>query len=394
MAALKQSMKEEKAKKQSSVLFTFIILLVLFTAYLFFLQLNYSSLKKEYTSYREYSENYKTYAENYFKEIRENLSDSIRKTQELDSSINKLNDKNRDLNDSYESLNNEYTNLMEDIDSTIDKIDIYEKELNDSMQWFKENSMLDKILVADQIKERLNKDCLRKAGDSCIIKAACIQDYNEKELRIRYKADEKTSNEEDKLQTLSQFVANKGGDCEDFSLFYNAEIRYLIRECSDHKDIVLESWKESEKLGDSYNIDFEGVESIQHASAKNLSAGYLIPIVICGTFFFEDDGSHYGHCVVAFSESEILSIKDIIYLNRAPIIEPQSGGYIGVINGESPEIVLASSTTVTDLPESFISVIITDSDLFLYSFKYHEWNSYSNFKDKLEENRQDLLDFR
>lgn len=313
--------------------------------------------------------------------------------KQLEGNIASLKTNLQNLNETYSKLSQAYNVLKKEVDSTIEKIEFYEQELQESMEWFKNNSILDKSEEQSRIRDYLKRTCLKKENDKCYIKLGCFYLINLNELGFEYKKDVKTTGEEDKLQSLSEFIENEGGDCEDYSLFYKAEYNYLLEQCGEtsSSNIILDAWTTSLERGDMYWLDFDSVWYINYASGVTLKQTYIYPNVVCGNFYDLNTGEISGHCAIAFTKDKIESKQDIEELDGAPIIEPQNGGYMGVINYEPSNIYLLTKHNYNNPPESYIYEVITDNDLFLFSGEHEEWLSYSIFDQELHSKKEELL---
>lgn len=295
-----------------------------------------------------------------------------RNLQELNYSYNILLQRYKSLNQSYNQLGDAYTEQQSDLDRAITNINLYRHELSQSMDWFRLNSNIESLNDRN-IERELEKNCI----EDCKIKLGCLylvnnqQDYN-------YKLDEETKNARDKLQSLKEFQTNGGGDCEDYGLFYKAELNYLLQSCSE---TTLETY-EKENENRKYFLDFDGDWYIEGAKPLEFN-GEFHPVVVCGLLFDLNTKEKNGHCIIAFPSKKIEQVNDLSSLENSMLIEPQDGSYYGKIGEET---ILKGQGS----GKSYISVIITDKDLFLYSKTKEEWLSYSLFKDKLTELEKEM----
>jgi len=316
------------------------------------------------------------------------------KINELDSTISVLKQENTNLNKNYDELNKEYFNLKTEINSTIEEIENYESELRDSMNWFRINSKINKSSIKNldverKIKSQLRNNCFDIEEGKCYIKTGCFYLINYEKLNLQYKFDIETSEKEDKLQSLDDFVKNDGGDCEDYALFYKAEFNYILDECKniEPSDFVLESWYYDISYIGKYWLNFQKSWYLESARKIELQKGYIYPNIVCGDLYDLNTGEINGHCVIAFTKNKIESINDLNELDLAPLIEPQDGSYMGLINDKSYDIYLAEENLYVD---SYISEIITDSDFFLFTDN-EEWTSYSTFNEELYNQKNQLI---
>lgn len=356
-----------------------IVLLALMTI-LFFLAYQEASkerkeLKKEYKQYKADAEN---------------RIDVLRQKRRA------LEEKYEKLNQSYRELNNTLTSLKGQLEPTIEKIEVYQEEINESMFWFRKNSILkeeeEQKIATNYLG--MNDNCYRMLGGTCYIKTGCVELINSEYLDIEYLNDTEVTGKEDKLQSLNEFLENEGGDCEDYSLFYKAELNYLLEgQCkNDSLEIVIEAWNSSQT--GKYWLDYEHEWYFDDAKGIRLKEGYTKPNVICGKMYDPQIGNISGHCVIAFTNKKITQKEDIENLKQAPMVEPQDGKYLGLISNRSSGVYILSENNYEEPPQSYIYSVITDNDMFLFSFEYGKWLSYSSFFNELKEKKEKLLELK
>ncbi|MBL7169757.1 MAG: hypothetical protein ISS48_01965 [Candidatus Aenigmarchaeota archaeon] len=362
-------MKKKKENKRKFYIIIAIIIAI-FSIVVLIQFLNYSSYRKK--------------TESYIENLEENVGSLHKEGEELKENL-------EELNEEFENLNKSHIILEGEVQSTIKKIETYQNEIQESMKWFNDNSILPEDKGGNRYLERTyryleREECIEKVGKKCYIKSACIHFVNSIRNRFNYKEDIETSLEEDKLQSLDEFLENKGGDCEDYSLFFKAENNYLKEESieSGCSDIVIEGWVESE--GDKYYVDPKMEYFYDNAKRFLLKGEYIYPNIVCGNIYDLNLDKVSGHCVVAFTKEQISS-EDLNELNEAPLIEPQSGEYMGLINDASSGIYLSKNYGV-----SYIYEVITDDDLYLFSDENNKWLSYSMFNQELNEKKMELID--
>ena len=335
----------------------------------------YSELASEYDSYRQ---------------------ETVLRINQLETNISSLKYSLASLNETYNKLSRTYIVLKKEVDSTIQKIDVYETELQESMEWFKTNSVLDTSEEQQEVMDYLEDDCFERKEDTCYIKTGCFYLVNSNKLGLRYNLDVITSGELDKLQSISEFIENKGGDCEDYSLFYKAEYNSVLEECGniDSLNIMLEVWIPTQDSADWYELDFSRTWYLKSAREINMEEGYVYPNIICGSIYDLNSGDVSGHCVIVFTNIKIESKQDIDKFENAPIIEPQDGRYMGLVGDTSSGIYLMTEDNYKNPPDSYIYEIITDNDLFLFSKEHGEWLSYSVFDEELHAKKLELLNIK
>jgi hypothetical protein len=319
----------------------------------------------------------------YISQLKGNITSLNQENNNLETSLKTMNQSYNNLNQSYNSLTNEITPLFQ-------QIDFYNNEIKNSIGWFKDNSMLNRS-DTNQLWTMEDMDaCFKEIGGKCYIKTACFRLTNEIWMNLKYKTSVENSNQT-RFQTLGEFLANGGGVCTDYSLFYKAEQNYLLQKCSDAglSNIVINSWVYS--TGSRTCADF-GCTSYEISNAEEVSLkdGYIYPNVVCGYIY---DLS--GHCVIAFTKNRIETKEDLRELDGAPMVEPQDGSYIGLINDPSSHVTLISKDNYNSRLRLFIYVVITDKDMFLFPLNnktsFPDWLSYSTFGDELQTAKSELM---
>jgi len=312
----------------------------------------------------------------------------------LRSDYEALNDSYSQLSTEYSGLNTSYLTLRIETEKVLGKVDDYEKNLQDSMSWFRTNSDLSGIndrLKAEQVQYSLRDNCYRIEGGMCRIKTGCLWVVNEHYLGLSYRTDIETTHTNDTLLSLQDFVRNWGGDCEDYSLFYKAEMNYIIDKCTEggipQSSIILEGFKPGGS--EDYFLDFKTEYETRYYLPKTLPAvlknGYIYPVEICGNIYDLNQDEVTGHCIIAFTRNRIDSIDDVhAELNLAPMIEPQTGEYMGLVNDASSGIYLASDSDMGE-HDSYIYMLVTDGDHMLFDEEKGAWISYSGFSEELAE---------
>jgi predicted nuclease with TOPRIM domain len=304
---------------------------------------------------------------------------------ELERNYNSLNISYSELNSSYSNLMNNYSNLSfsyselkKETESLISKIDEYGKKIDESMKWFANNAELSNMANSEKttLKSDLEYECLDIEYDNCKIKTACLPLVNDVFHGLRYLQDISTYGKTDKLASLDEFIQNKGGDCEDYSLFYKAELNSLFSECKGKK-IEIEAFVESpgsEKyfVNNRNNWYLKDVRPITVINERN-----IYPSVVC--YLTEPK---LGHCVIALSQYPINKTQDISNLNGAELVEPQDGSYVGMIRNEF------TMPTGYKLGINQIMIVITDNDLYSYDEENGKWIGYSDFKNEINGMKQ------
>lgn len=313
----------------------------------------------------------------------------------LVSQLESLETDSQKLSDSYSELSGSYEDLSGNVQDTIDIIDSYEKELQTSMDWFQINSNLDALEKKNFIRDYLENACVEFRSDECRIKTGCLYFINSEKLDVKYHNDEDLVGKVDSLQSLDDFYANKGGDCEDYALFYKAEINHLLDLCAEEglDNIVFDAWYVEEDSRDKYWLDYDKNWFLDNVSSTLFEDGHKYPNVVCGNMYDLNRDEVNGHCVIAFTKTLIEDENMISYLDDAILIEPQNGLYMGNINRDSSNVLLANhvNSDILTNTDSYIYELITDSDLFLFSFEENRWLSYLGLFTELHDKKIELF---
>ena len=283
----------------------------------------------------------------------ENLSRIIEnKNQEIDELEQSLNESEEELEKTINILS-EAKNEIEEIKRETERIG---ENINQSIQWFTENSQLPDVYKADRYENKVRKGC----EDKGILNLACVAFLMEEELGITYRSDPG-----DKLYSLVEIIDRKGGDCEDYSLFFKATVR-------DYEGF--EAWDEG---GGKYEVYGDDQQIWYYDDAHGILIEGENAYPVC-YYYGSGGGVLLGHCVVMFTDKTINSADDISTENLigSELVEPQSGKYVGRI-GEQFSI---CSEGICD--EAYaIAFIITDNDLYHFDQK---WDYYHEQKEKVE----------
>jgi len=284
----------------------------------------------------------------------------------------------------YNNLSSDYNVILNNYNYLSQDLNNFRKDIRESMDWFKLNSNID--YLDDNIKHRMDvslKDCIICNSTSCKIKLACINLKNNKTFKLKYSEDKIITNKEDKLQSLQSFLDIKKGDCEDFSLLFASELRYITSNLTKDKRIVIEPIISS-NTSKNYYIDEDeewyydkGIEGIEYNDYNN-------PYVACGNSYDLQKDEVGGHCFIILSKNKINTILDINNID-AIAIEPQNGMFIGEVNNslliEDQEYSIYLIDKEQEGQNNIFSIILED-DFLIY--KDNSWESYNLFLESLD----------
>jgi hypothetical protein len=307
------------------------------------------------------------------------IFDLTKTNSNLTNSLIDLNIKYTLLSSKTDSLESSYADLKKESDLTIAKIEDYQTQIQSSLDWFNLNSTLGE--THENILLNLKSSCKKETSKNCQINLDCFSLVNSKFINYKYKDDLATSDSLDKLQSIEDFIKNKGGDCEDFSLFFKAEYNSLVDSCNGKKPNLF-AWVE--KKNSTFWSNFENTWYMDNATIKYLDSNNIFPVVVCGSIYDLQTDKINGHCVLAFVSKKIIYAEDIFILNFAELVEPQTGKYLGFVGSDSG-IFLVSDNSFVD---SYIDTLITDEDFFIY--KNNEWVNYAKFGVELSNDKNSL----
>ena len=309
--------------------------------------------------------------------VLEQTQEELRKKNEEISGLNssvqnkiaEIENLQKELNESEEDLEKTRGILSEARDEIADIRDETEElgdEIEQSIQWFTDNSELPDIFKTERLLGIIERRC-EESGN---LRLACISYLMEDELGITYKTDIG----EDQLYSIQEIIDRKGGDCEDFSLFFKATIQSLKT-----NDFELEAWASGGGRYDIYQDDdtvwyYEDAHAVEIGNLRSLNA-----YPVC--YYYGYNATYLlGHCVVMFTEKTISSPDDLTTENLmdANFVEPQNGRYVGKMGAP---FTMCSEGNCEE--EYAISFVITENDL--YEFSAGEWEYYHGQKERVEE---------
>lgn len=307
---------------------------------------------------------------------------------EKSSNLTSLQQKYASLDKNFSLLGTDYSKLREETDNLLASVDEYQKQIQSSLDWYKANSVLGETNPEKATKSRIDSNCYNIIDQACHIKLGCFYLVNREKLELQYEYDLLSSGKADKLSSITEFLANGGGDCEDYSLFYKAEFNYAKQKCKQYP-LTIEGWKVSaEGEGEmKYWLNFDETWYLQDVVRLEFK-DYIYPNIICGNLYDPVANRLQGHCMIAFSKSEIRSILDLALLGGAYIIEPQDGSFQGNLNQPSSGVYLADMQTI-DGNSMLVFTVITDNDFFLFE-RGNGWQSYASFSNMLSLKEQQL----
>lgn len=375
----------------NKIIFTLIFILGLI---LILFVIKHYNLSKDFNNnvseYNNLVEEYNTLKMNY-NELKLNYDQKSTTLIEIESNLKKLEILNNSISSELSKIKTENKLITEDYEYIKNDLLNFKEIINESMDWFRENSTIESINDLNRFKLKLKTKCVYCENDYCYIKTACIEHVNSTYLKLKYKEDIRTSKEEDKLQTLESFVNNKGGDCEDFSLLFTAQLRYLVDyiKLEKEKIPIIESIIEDKTNVDYYIYGDPGEDGSwyydKNIKGYHLDENYIHPYVVCGNLYDIQSQEYNGHCVTLVTNYEIERPEDIsekIY--NSYLIEPQFGDFIDYVDYSG---LLGEQNNIGE-----IYMIITKNDIF-YNEMYllenpinqYNWYGYQTYLEKIND---------
>ena len=298
-----------------------------------------------------------------YKQLEDNFKLLKKNYEGLNTQTENLQNANMALKNKSSELLLQMQDSQADIDKTIDKLNNFEQTVKDSISWFKKNSNIVGIGEYNSTGEQL-KNCIKR-GASCKIDTSCIYQVN-KFNGIHYTDDLAATGKDDFLKDLKLIFYQKGGDCEDFSVLFNAEYNYLTDECL---------------------LNYTRKDIIPIVENKEIAGNYMYSV--CGSF---DPGKVVnnwgGHCLNAISKNYIINASNVYdVLKDAELVEPQNGRYMGQLGVTSYTNIF--DTGVNPTSGYRLDMVITPNDLYIF-YAYGDkitWRGYHDFLQDAESMR-------
>jgi hypothetical protein len=299
------------------------------------------------------------------------------------------------LNQQVSNLSSELNTVDTKIEDTKALLNDFESDLQESTNWFKENSNIGNFFEYRSLSSQVKK-CSRINGDECHIKLVCLDLIHEKYKEFTYAYDDYTSHQTDKLQSLAEFYENERGDCEDFSLLVKAEINYLKDNCRDGGADGFLFETAVINPGSLYYVDFKEEWMINHASSFMIPQTHENVYVVCGNYPATADPNQiaasgvFGHCALGFTDKTIDSSSDVYTaLVNSIIVEPQTG-FLTFDQREKNLFPVPEKGNDVSSWKHFVWAVITDEDYYLYDRENFLWRGYDDFLPILDSLRAEL----
>ncbi len=292
------------------------------------------------------------------------------------------------VDDANASLNQQNATLSKDIQSTFSTLDQYQNQISDALKWFQNNATTAGKPTFTKLNQSITVNCVQVQGNDCAIKLECLT-YQNQQAGFIYKTDQANLNRTDQLQDIAAFLQRKAGDCEDFSLLFNAELNNAENYCRQHKATNISYEALQKHPGTDTPVTFAGdvVSPNTQSVAMDTAIGYHA--VVCGTLPGDlvdakaKATNLVGHCLMGFSSTPLTNSANIVtFLQHSYLMEPQTGEDKGKLSD-------LSSIQIPDsaLPDhkALIYMVIGTKDLFMFDnfYSQYRWFGYQDFLDKI-----------
>ncbi|MEW6748087.1 MAG: hypothetical protein AB1295_00055 [Candidatus Micrarchaeota archaeon] len=266
-----------------------------------------------------------------------------------------------------EEAENALQEAEEDIAALKDETLEMESRIDESIAWFTGNAELPSTLKADRFISKVEDGCL----DGQTLKLGCVSYLMDADLGFTYQFDPGG----DTLYSIEDIIERRGGDCEDYALFFKALLNRF-------DGMELEAWEKGSGRYELYKDYKENVIwYLDETDKKALDGKDLNPYAVCYYYGYYGE-VRIGHCIIMVTDKVIMSPEDITSQNLAgaQLFEPQTGEYFGRIGSEFGVCMDGQE----GCEEGFgnLVFIITDDDLF--EFSEGGWNYYGGYLERAQ----------
>jgi hypothetical protein len=327
-------------------------------------------------------------------------------TAERDAARQQVEDANArivSLNQTVSQQTGRIGSLVSDINATRKSLDDFERQINESVAWFSNNSNISAVRQFREMQNQLDTFCIEVRGDTCRIKLSCPRLVNDAYSQFEYKTDQSLYGKADKLQSLQEFADRRGGDCEDYSLAVKAELNFLVQKCLGRGFQKIEFEPVEEAQGQRYIVEEDRYSDppvtwyYDNAKGVQLPLAYSNYHVVCGTFAVGTTANGTlvlgGHCLLGFSKVRVSNSSDIYpAISDSYFVEPQNGYLVDTTGYVKPQ---AGQALPSDFRSTSASIwaVITGDDFYIYSQQDDgswRWRGYKDIYGNTETIRQQL----
>lgn len=240
-----------------------------------------------------------------------------------------------EFQEQYIDLQAEYQQKVEEYAELMDQMEDFEADLQEKMYWYTENA--DFGGETKGFLSRMKTKCI----DGNTLNMPCVTIVLENRS-FRYLSEGK-----DYIKSLDEFEKDKGGDCEDWSIFMKAIINELEEEEGiDELALVKHGTAGYFEVFEDDGVTYYYTDEAVYVDVENLSVA-CFPV-----------GGGYGHCAL---------VSDNV------LFEPQEGSYLSEVYWDDDEYLIKKG--------GFIEVLIDNQDISIYEGE--KWISYSYFIEKI-----------
>ena|GEM_PF-5475444 len=236
----------------------------------------------------------------------------------------------------YIELQEQYEEKAAEYELLVGEIENFELDLQEKMYWYTENA--DFGGETKGFLSRIDTKCI----ENDVLNMPCVS-YVLDERNYKYRSEGK-----DYIKSLDEFEKDRGGDCEDWSIFVKAIINEIAAEYGvDELRVV-----DFNRPGYFEVYSDDGITYYYSYADINMKIEDLQ--VACFPV-----GGGYGHCA--------LVSEDVIF-------EPQDGSYLARAEWDGESYLIQDG--------GFVEVLIDDEDIHVDTGE--GWVSYASFIEKIE----------
>ena len=295
----------------------------------------------------------------YFSEMSNSQDELTSSVKLLKENISILDSNYLVLNSDFEGFKEKYINLSVAYDKKSEAYNSLESDLLDldskikeKMIWFTENNELNpavRLEMSSTIRD-VKEYCVK--GDD--VNLPCLTIFLNDDNYL-YKSDNG-----DEIKSVNEFANEKGGDCEDWTVF----IKAFLNEYKGRNLLIAEY-----SSGDKFDVYNDEINYWYYNDMKELS----IPTDNENYFGVCYSTSSYGHCVLSLSQSNFIEDGDIVF-------EPQDGFYIGTVVKEDSKFYFNDGRNIYPL-----WIVITSNDIYVWDDGKNDWIYYKELDNKISE---------
>jgi len=314
------------------------------------------------------------------------LLERNRTIQALAAQLGVATDLARDLGARNTVLQERNAELTGEIQTTVTDLREFETHIQESMAWFQRNATFEGNPQYSSLNRDIEQNCLSIASNRCQINLSCLS-WRNNVYGFRYIPDETVSERSDYLHDLDAIYKNRGGDCEDYSLLVNAQIRHLKSQCQAANATNVQYISSEDAPGERHYVNSGQTVYLPDKKETLLPATHQHHHIVCGSFprhIFPDqisqtDAASFGHCLLGFSDRPLNTATDSkTFLENAILVEPQNGSLIA---NRPRDVGLEILTDAFPTSTTYLFLLISDRDLYTFNAydNQYQWYGYQDF---------------